>query len=64
LYDCFKNFTSSCTYPQKIENYIIKYTSGGLYKVLIEWVKGGLNESDEEMAEIVCSTFSLVASDR
>lgn len=55
LYVCFKSFISNNTYQQEIEKYIIKYTSGGLFKVLIEWVKSDLKESDEKMAEIVCS---------
>ncbi len=34
------------------EKYFIEFTAGGLYKVLIEWVKTGLKENDEEMADI------------
>jgi hypothetical protein len=39
--------------PHRKEKYIIGYIAGGFYKVLIEWVKNGLKERDEEMAEII-----------
>ncbi len=32
--------------------YLIDFAAGGLYKVLIEWVKSGMKEEEEEMAEI------------
>lgn len=34
------------------EKYFIEFAAGGLYKVLIEWVKTGLKENDKEMADI------------
>ena len=44
---CEKNFS-----PEK-ERYNIEFIAGGSYKVLMEWAKNGLRESDEEMAEIL-----------
>lgn len=44
----FKNLTQKSKYE-------IDFVSGGLYKVLIEWINGGLKESDDEMAEIICN---------
>jgi AcrR family transcriptional regulator len=38
------------------EKYFIEFAAGGLYKVLIEWVKTGLKENDMEMADI-CYTL-------
>ena len=35
--------------------YLIEFAAGGLYKVLIEWVKDGVKESDEKMADICYS---------
>lgn len=49
-------FQSIISYPDvspEMRRYRIEYFSGGLYKILIEWVKSGLKESDEEMADIV-----------
>jgi len=37
------------------EKYIIEFAAGGLYKVLIEWAKNGMKESDEDMADICYS---------
>lgn len=34
------------------EKYFIEFAAGGLYKVLIEWVKTGLKENDTDMADI------------
>lgn len=42
----------SCPYPDKYELF---YISGGLYNVLIEWIKRGLEETNDEMANLVCS---------
>ena len=47
---------SIISYPDvspEMRQYRIEYFSGGLYKILIEWVKSGLKESDEEMADTV-----------
>ena len=37
----------------EINPYEIHYIAGGLYNVLIEWVKGGLSESNQKMAESI-----------
>lgn len=39
---------------EKINNYEIHYLAGGLYKVLIEWIENGLEETAEEIAKIIC----------
>ncbi|MEG0979732.1 MAG: TetR/AcrR family transcriptional regulator [Oscillospiraceae bacterium] len=44
----FYNVSSS-----NLSSYELHYATGGLYKVLIEWVNDGLKESDEEMATII-----------
>lgn len=54
---CFRNHIGKKAYSSQITKYIIELTSGGLYKVLIEWVKNGLKESDEEMAKIFSNYF-------
>jgi len=38
----------------KANKYEMHYLAGGLYKVLINWMDNGLEESDEEMAKIIC----------
>lgn len=45
-------FIGSCSSEK--DRYYIEFLSGGFYKVLIEWAKGGMKESDEYMAGIVC----------
>ncbi|MDR3598180.1 TetR/AcrR family transcriptional regulator [Clostridium sp.] len=40
---------------EKISKYEINYIAGGLYKVLIQWIDNGLEESDENMAKTICS---------
>ncbi len=37
----------------EIERYNIEFVAGGIYKVLIEWVKNDMKESEESMAGIV-----------
>lgn len=54
----FKNTTKDKTYSPEAEQYLIQYMSGGLYKILIEWVKSGMKEDDEYMAELICD-FSI-----
>ena len=55
LHSLFKDiiFMRSCS-PEK-DRYCIEFLAGGFYKVLIEWAKSGMKESDEDMAEIVCN---------
>ena len=40
------------------ERYIIEFKAGGLFKVLIEWVKSGMKENDEDMSELVCDIIN------
>lgn len=51
----FRNVFSMDDYYEEHEDYIIEYNSGGLYKILIAWIKKGMKESDEEMAKILSS---------
>ena len=39
--------------PSTVNKYELHYAAGGIYKVLIEWVRGGMKESDKEMADII-----------
>jgi len=54
LYSIFQDvmFMRSCS--QEEDRYCIEFLAGGFYKVLIEWAKNGMKESDEQMAKIVC----------
>jgi AcrR family transcriptional regulator len=56
----FRNASDDNKLLLEDDKYIIGYTAGGLYKVLIEWVKSGMKESDEEMAKIQSSLLSPV----
>lgn len=38
-----------------IEEYLIDYLAGGLYTILLKWVTNGMKESDEHMANIICT---------
>jgi AcrR family transcriptional regulator len=40
-------------YTPEEKRYFIEFVAGGLFRVLIEWAKGGMKESDEYMAKIV-----------
>jgi len=54
LYSLFQDimFMKSCS--QEEDKYCIEFLAGGFYKVLMEWAKSGMKESDEYMANIVC----------
>ena len=41
------------------EKYEACYYVGSMHNILVEWIKGGIKESPEEMADIVCSFFKL-----
>lgn len=49
------NITCGEIHSPTQQKYIIEFAAGGLYKVLIEWVKTGMKEKDMEMEEICCS---------
>lgn len=53
LHSFSKNIVCKKEYSPEKEKYNIDFLAGGFYKVLTEWAKSGLKESDEEMAEIV-----------
>ncbi len=53
LHSFSKNIVCEKEYSPEKEKYNIEFLAGGFYKVLMEWAKSGLKESDEEMAEIV-----------
>jgi len=50
----FENIVCEKSHSPEKERYIIEFLAGGVYKVLIEWAKSGMKESDEYMAKIVC----------
>lgn len=54
LYFIFQNIVSNKAHSPEDEEYVIEYISGGLYKILIEWVKSGMKESDEYMGKLIC----------
>lgn len=47
------SFSDQLSYVPQQEKYLLNFFAGGLYKVLIAWVQGGMRESDEHMAQIV-----------
>lgn len=38
----------------KVKDYIIQFTSGGIFKIVIHWIKNNMDKSNEEMAELIC----------
>ena len=54
LYFLFRNNVSDKKYSPEVEKYVIEYISGGLYKILISWIKSGMKESDEYMGRLIC----------
>lgn len=55
FHSLFSGMVCNKSYPREIEKYVIEYIAGGYYKVLIEWAKNGMKESDNEMAKIIYS---------
>ena len=41
--------------------YALYYYSGALFNIYVTWIKGGMAESPEELAEIVCSRMNKVS---
>lgn len=60
LHSIFQNIVSERAYLPEIERHVINYIAGGLYKILIEWARSGMKESDEDMANIICSLVEMV----
>lgn len=62
---CIKLFNSLCkesvcqkSFSPINESYAIEFISGGLYRLLIQWAKNGMKESDEDMATLVCNIIN------
>jgi len=59
---CIKLFNTLCkesvcqkSFSPINKSYVIEFIAGGLYRLLIEWAKSGMKESDEDMAILVCN---------
>jgi AcrR family transcriptional regulator len=55
FYTLSKNFVCSNSHLPLWKKYNIEFAAGGIYRILIVWVKSGLLENDEEMADICYS---------
>ena len=62
---CIKLFNTLCkesvcqkSFSPINESYVIEFIAGGLYRLLIEWAKNGMKESDEDMATLVCNIIN------
>lgn len=53
FYNLSQDAACNKSYPPEKQRYYIGFLVGGLYNVLIDWAKNGMNESDDQMAEIV-----------
>jgi len=53
-----RNIVCDKSLSPAMEKYSVEFIAGGIYKVVIEWAKGGMAESDAEMAEIVGGILS------
>ncbi|MCL6458151.1 MAG: TetR family transcriptional regulator C-terminal domain-containing protein, partial [Gorillibacterium sp.] len=54
LHSLFQDIVFMRSYSPEKDRYCIEFLAGGFYKVLMEWAKSGMQESDEAMAMIVC----------
>ncbi|WP_238899912.1 TetR/AcrR family transcriptional regulator [Clostridium sp. YIM B02500] len=54
-----KDFECKKLHSPEIDKYSVEFVSGGLYKVLIEWTKNGMKESDEDMAKMIYDLFLI-----
>ena len=45
--------------PTTSDTLYIHFLAGGLYKILIEWIKNGLKESDEEMTAFMLRQYHM-----
>ena len=57
LHSFSKDIVCKKSYPPIKERYNIEFIAGGFYKVLIEWAKSGMKESDEDMAKMLYDLF-------
>lgn len=62
---CIKLFNTLCKesvcpklFSPINKSYVIEFIAGGLYRLLIEWAKNGMKESDEDMATLVCNIIN------
>lgn len=55
LHSLCKDIVCEKSHSPEKEKYSIEFLAGGVYKVLIEWAKSGMKESDDVMAQIVYS---------
>jgi len=53
LHSLSRNIVCDRQLDPDVERYKIEFVAGGVYKVLIEWVKNDMKESEESMAGIV-----------
>lgn len=58
FYSLSKEVVCSNPHPEEVQRFIIEFVSGGLYKILIEWAKSGMKESDEKMGSIIHSLMT------
>ena len=57
LHSFSKDIVCKKSYPPTKERYNIEFIAGGFYKVLIEWAKSGMKESNEDMAKMLYDLF-------
>ncbi len=51
--DFFREQTDQLAVSKLHEQYLAQYLSSGLFRVLIEWIRGGRKESTKEIAEFI-----------
>ena len=49
---------SKKSYSPIKKRYTIEFIAGGLFKVLLEWAKSGMKESNEDIAKLVCDIIN------
>ena len=52
--DLFKTQEDKIRDDPAITNYISQFIAAGLFRILLEWIKGGFTETPEAMAAFVC----------
>lgn len=62
---CIKLFNSLCketvckkSFSPIKESYVIEFIAGELYRLLIQWAKNSMKESDEDIATLVCNIIN------
>ncbi len=59
LHSLSRNIVCDRRLSPDVERYKIEFVAGGIYKVLIEWVKNDMKESEESMAGIVQTLLAM-----